>query len=364
MNIRAITDIMEQWAPLELQEGYDNAGLIVGDADTEVNGVLVTLDCTEEVVEEAIRERCNLIVAHHPIVFKGLKKLNGKNYVERVVIKAIQNNIALYAAHTNLDHVQTGVNHRIADRLGLINRRILAPKQNLLCKLVVFCPHNHAEKVRSALFSAGAGEIGNYRECSFNLKGEGTFLGGENTNPYVGEKGKRHTEPETRIELLYQSHSERKILKAMYDAHPYEEVACDLYNLRNQDHTTGAGMIGELEHEMPETEFLAFLKDKMNAVCVRHTTMRNKPVRKVALCGGSGSFLLENALRASADVFVTGDFKYHEFFDAESRLVIADIGHYESEQFTVDLIEDHLKSRLSDLALKRTSVNTNPVSYF
>lgn len=364
MNIGEVTDILERWAPLELQEGYDNAGLIVGDPATEVKGVLVALDCTEEVVEEAIREGCNLIVTHHPIVFKGLKKLNGKNYVERVVIRSIQNNIALYAAHTNLDHVQTGVNHEIADRLKLTNRRILAPKRELLCKLVVFCPHDKADDVRKALFAAGGGAIGNYDECSFNLKGEGTFRGGDNTNPYLGEKGKRHTEPETRIEVLYQAHNERVLLNAMRAAHPYEEVAYDLYSLRNEDYTTGAGMVGELENEMAENDFLSLLKESMKTACVRHTALRNKPIRKVALCGGSGSFLLKNALRAKADVFITGDFKYHEFFDAEKRLVIADIGHYESEQFTVDLIEEVLKERLPGLTVMKTSVNTNPVSYF
>jgi dinuclear metal center YbgI/SA1388 family protein len=364
MKIKEVTDCMEKWASLSLQEGYDNAGLIVGDSANEVTAVLVCLDCTEEVVEEAIRSGCNLIVAHHPIVFKGLKKLNGKNYVERVVIKAIQNNIALYAAHTNLDHVQTGVNHKIADRLGLVNRKILAPKSDLLCKLVVFCPHEHAEKVRSALFSAGAGGIGDYDECSFNLIGEGTFRGLDGSNPYVGEKGQRHTEPETRIEVLYPAYAEAEIIGTMKKAHPYEEVAYDLYQLRNIDQTTGAGMVGELKSEMEGKAFLSFLKESMKTGCVRHTALLNRNVQKVAVCGGSGSFLLKPAIASGADIFITGDFKYHEFFDAEDRIVIADIGHFESEQFTIDLIADFLAGKLSEVEIRKTSVNTNPVNYF
>lgn len=363
MKVKEVLSNLEKWAPLPLQESYDNSGLIVGDADAEVTGILVSLDCTESVIDDAIAQNCNLIVSHHPIVFKGLKRLTGSNYVERTVLKAIKNDIALYAIHTNLDNVQTGVNQRIADRLNLVNREILAPKKEHLRKLVVFCPHQHAEAVRSAMFDSGAGGIGDYDECSFNLKGEGTFRGLDNSNAYVGEKGKRHTEPETRIEVLYAAHQERRILNAMISAHPYEEVAHDIYSLENPDHTVGAGMIGELETEMDEMAFLLKLKKQMNTNCVRHTPLRGMPVKRVALCGGSGSFLLHRAKSSEADVFITGDFKYHDFFDADNQIVIADIGHYESEQFTIDLLVERLSKHFPNTLISATSVNTNPIHY-
>lgn len=363
MRVKEVLSKLEEWAPLPLQESYDNSGLIVGDANAEVTGILVSLDCTEAVIDDAIAQNCNMIVSHHPIVFKGLKRLTGSNYVERTVIMALKNNIAIYAIHTNLDNVQTGVNQRIADRLDLVNRKILAPKTEHLRKLVVFCPHQQAEAVRSAMFDAGAGGIGDYDECSFNLKGEGTFRGLENSNAYVGEKGKRHTEPETRIEVLYAAHQERAILSAMITAHPYEEVAHDIYALKNVDHTVGTGMVGELETEMDEMAFLLQLKKQMNTDCVRYTPLRGLPVKRVALCGGSGSFLLNRAKSTGADVFITGDFKYHDFFDADDQIVIADIGHYESEQFTIDLLLERMSSQFSNMRVTATRINTNPIHY-
>ncbi len=363
MRVKEVLSKLEEWAPLPLQESYDNSGLIVGDAEVEVTGILVALDCTEAVIDDAIAQNCNLIVSHHPIVFKGLKRLTGSNYVERTVIKALKNNIALYAIHTNLDNVQTGVNQRIADRLNLVNRKILAPKTAHLRKLVVFCPHQQVDAVRSAMFDAGAGSIGDYDECSFNLKGEGTFRGLEDSNAFVGEQGKRHTEPETRIEVLYAAHQEGTILTAMKTAHPYEEVAHDIYSLENTDNTVGAGMVGELEQEMDEMAFLLKLKKQMNTDCVRYTPFRGQPVKRVALCGGSGSFLLNRAKSSGADVFITGDFKYHDFFDADEQIVIADIGHYESEQFTIDLLIEYLANQFTNMSISATRVNTNPIHY-
>jgi len=364
MKLSLLTAYLESLAPLSYQEDYDNSGLIVGNPDKEVHQALISLDCTEAIVDEAIAKNCEVIISHHPIVFRGLKKLNGKTYVERVVEKAIKNDIAIYAIHTNLDNVMEGVNKKICEMLELENCRILAPKSGLLKKLVTYVPTEKAEQVRNALFHAGAGDIGNYSECSFNAEGTGTFKGGEDATPYVGEPGKRHYENEIRIETVYPAAIESKLLMALFLAHPYEEVAYDLYTLSNQHQQVGSGMIGELEEEMTDEEFLFVIKQNMQTKVIRHTALTGKKVKRVAVCGGSGSFLLKYALSAGADFFVTADFKYHEFFDAEGKLVIADIGHFESEQFTVQLLHDIIRKKFTNFAVRLTEINTNPVKYF
>ena len=364
MKLSLLTAYLESLAPLNYQEDYDNSGLIVGHPDKEVHQALLSLDCTEAIVDEAIARQCEVIISHHPIVFRGLKRFNGKTYVERVVEKAIKNNIAIYAIHTNLDNVTDGVNAKICEMLELKNCRILSPKNGLLKKLVTYVPEAKAEQVRNALFHAGAGNIGDYSECSFNAEGTGTFKGGEDTNPYVGEPGKRHYENEVRIETVYPATIESKLLMALFLAHPYEEVAYDLYNLTNQHQQVGSGMIGELEEEMSGEEFLFVIKQSMDAKVIRHTALTGKPVKRVAVCGGAGSFLLKHAISAGADFFVTADFKYHEFFDAEGKLVIADIGHFESEQFTVQLLYDIIQKKFPNFAVRLTEINTNPVKYF
>jgi dinuclear metal center YbgI/SA1388 family protein len=363
MKLAELTSYLESLAPLAYQEDYDNSGLIVGNADMDIQQALVSLDCTEAVVDEAIAKGCQVIVSHHPIVFRGLKKFNGKTYVERVIEKAIRHNIAIYAIHTNLDSIDTGVNARICQTLGLQDCRILSPKSGLLKKLVTFVPTNYASKVRNALFNAGAGHIGNYSDCSFNTDGTGTFKAGENTDPFVGEPGKRHSENEVRLETVYPANLESKILMALFMEHPYEEVAYDLYPITNQYQNVGSGMAGELEEPMDEAEFLQLVKYKMNASVIRHTNLRGKPVKKVAVCGGSGSFLLKHAIAAGADVFITADFKYHEFFDAEEKIVIADIGHFESEQFTQNLLCEIIREKFANFAVRLTEVNTNPIKY-
>ena len=363
MKLREITNYLESFAPLAYQESYDNSGLICGHHDMEITGAVICLDSTEAVIEEAIANKCNLVIAHHPIVFSGIKKFNGKNYVERVIIKAIQNNIAIYAAHTNLDNVAKGVNSKIAEKIGLTNCKILAPMYNTLKKLTTFCPDDQAAALRAALFAAGGGAIGNYNECSFNTSGLGTFKAGENTNPFVGEKGKQHEEKETKIELIYPGYLESRLLKALFTAHPYEEVAYDILALDNANNSIGAGMVGELAEEMEETTFLKNLKQTMKTDMVRYTALKGKKIKTVAVCGGSGSFLLKNAIAAGADVFVTGDFKYHQFFDAENQIVIADIGHYETEQFTMELFYDILSEKFSTFAIHLSKINTNPINY-
>jgi dinuclear metal center YbgI/SA1388 family protein len=363
MKLNALTNYLESLAPLNYQEDYDNSGLIVGHADQEISQALISLDCTEAIVDEAIAHNCQLIISHHPIVFKGLKKFNGKTYVERVVEKAIKNSIAIYAIHTNLDHVATGVNKRIADRLSLVNTRVLSPKNNLLKKLITFVPVAQVETVRAALFAAGAGNIGNYSEVSFNADGTGTYKAGENANPFTGELGIQHREPEVRIETIYPANLENKILTALIMAHPYEEVAYDLIPITNAYTEVGGGLIGELSVPQEEIDFMYFVKDVMKAEVIRHTVFTGKKVRKVAVCGGSGSFLLKQAIAAGADVFVTADFKYHEFFDAEGKTVIADIGHFETEQFTQELLAEIISKKFPNFAIRLTKINTNPVKY-
>lgn len=364
MKIKDIINVLETQAPPSLQESYDNAGLITGDELQDCTGVLCSLDVTEEVVEEALKLKCNLIVAHHPVIFKGLKRITGRNYVERVVIKAIKHDIAIYAIHTNLDNVISGVNGRMADKLGLINRTVLQPGASTLKKLYTFVPAKQADELRAALFNAGAGHIGNYSQCSFNAEGTGTFKGEAGTHPFAGVAGAFHTEQEIKIEVIFPAWIEHKLIQALKAAHPYEEVAYDVLQLENRHPGTGSGLIGLLPEPMEEKAFLAFLKESFRLNIIRHTRFPGRPIQKVALCGGAGSFLIFNTLQANADIFISSDIKYHEFFDADGRMMIADIGHFESEQYTVDLLHDILLEKFPTFAVLKTAVNTNPVFYY
>lgn len=364
MTIAAIIAHFESLAPASLQESYDNAGLITGSMEMPCTGALVCLDATEEVIQDAIAKKCNLVIAHHPIVFRGLKKINGKNYAERVVIAAIKNDIAIYAIHTNLDNVLHGVNGMIASKLGLQQTCVLAPKEAILRKLQVFVPADYAPAVRSAIFEAGAGHIGNYSECSFNSEGYGTFKPGAGTTPFSGEEGKLQSDPEVKIETILPAWLTNKVMAAIRGAHPYEEIAFDLLPLENSSSRVGSGLMGELPEAVTEAAFLEQLKKVFGLTVVRHTAFLNKPIRRVAVCGGAGSFLITNALSSGADVLVTADCKYHEFFDADGRILLADIGHYESEQFTIDLIVGVLQEKFPTFAALKTVIKTNPVHYF
>lgn len=362
--IKDITSILEQIAPLEHQEDYDNSGLIVGDPNTVVSRILVSLDCTEGIVDEAIAKNCNLIVCHHPILFKPLKKLNGSSYVERVIMKAIKHNIGIYAIHTNLDNVlHQGVNGKIAEKLDLKNLSILLPKKGKLAKLATFVPSHAAEQLQSVLFANGAGKIGDYDSCSFNSNGIGTFKAGTNAKPFVGEINQLHKENETKIEVIFPLHLKNQILSALIQAHPYEEVAYDIILLENEWMQVGSGMLGNLEQPMFLPDFLNLVKNRLRVKVIKYTPFSNH-IQKVAICGGSGSFLLKQALRAKADVFITSDFKYHEFFDAENQISICDIGHYESEQFTPELIIEIIRNNFPNFAPILAESNTNPVNYY
>jgi dinuclear metal center YbgI/SA1388 family protein len=364
MKIKEIIGFLEDIAPLSLQENYDNSGLIVGNNETECTGIITSLDVTESVVAEAVKRDCNLIVAHHPIIFRGIKKLNGKNYVERTVVAAIKNDIAIYAIHTNLDNIIEGVNKKIAGKIGLQNCKTLLPKEGTLQKLVTFSPVKNAEQVRTALFKAGAGAIGKYDECSFNIEGSGTFKAGEGSHPYVGVIGERHVENEVRIEVIFPSFLQNKIIKYLKESHPYEEVAYYIHTLENFQENVGSGLVGELPKPVSEKELLQTLKSGFTLSVIKHTDFLEKPVQKVAVCGGAGIFLLPNAIAARAQAYITSDIKYHEFFDADKRIFLADIGHFESEQFTIELLTEFLHDKFSNFAVLKTEINTNPVKYF
>ncbi len=363
-KIKEIVSFLEAWAPNIYQEDYDNAGLIVGDSNTEVAKILITLDVTEAVVNEAISKGANLIIAHHPIIFKGLKKLNGKNYVEKTVLLAIKNDIALFASHTNLDHIVGGVNWKIAEKIGLKNLEILSPKPQTLLKLTVFVPENYSAQLLNTLYESGAGNIGNYENCSFTSQGIGQFTPKEGAKPNIGIINRQERVQESKIEVILPMHLQVAVLEAMFQAHPYEEVAYFLTKLENQNQEIGAGAIGELDFEMDENEFLTHLKQSMKLNTIKYTPIANKKIKKVAICGGAGSFLLKNARGKNADAFVTADYKYHEFFDAEGQILIADIGHYESEVYTKELIHFKISNKFSNFATLLSETNTNPIQYF
>jgi len=364
MQIKNVIQHMEELAPLAYAESYDNVGLLVGDKNTILTGILITHDTLEEVIDEAIAKKCNLIVSFHPIVFSGIKKFNGQDYVNRVIVKAIKNDVAIYATHTALDNVQDGVNSTICDRLNLINRNTLIPKSNFIQKLTTYVPHLNADKLREALFIAGAGNIGNYDKCSFNTLGKGTYRGNENSNPQVGTKGEFHIENETQINVTFEKHLESKILKALFTNHPYEEVAYEITKLTNVHQNIGLGMIGELATPMNEDTFLTFLKKEMNTSCVRHSNLLGKKIQKIAVLGGSGSSAIKNAKASGADVYITSDLKYHDFYQAENGILLCDIGHYESEQYTKTLLYEFLSKKIPNFAIVLSGINTNPVNYF
>lgn len=363
MILKEITSLLEEIAPLALQEKYDNAGLILGHPDMDIQGALLCIDVTESVIQEAIIKNCNLIISHHPLIFNGLKKITGKNLVERSVILAIKNNIAIYASHTNLDNVSVGVNGKIADKLSLINREVLLKGSDLLVKLVTFAPKLHAPQIRNKLFAAGAGHIGNYDSCSFSSSGTGSFKANNEAHPYVGKLNEVHFEDEVKIEVILPNYITKQVIHALIESHPYEEPAYDLIPLSNQWNEIGAGLIGELTEEIDTIEFLTSLKSIFKVPVIKHTAIHKTKIKKVAVCGGSGSFLLKDAISTGADIFISGDFKYHEYFEAENNLIIADIGHYESEQFTKEIFYDIIRKKMPTFAVQISEINTNPINY-
>ncbi len=364
MKIKEIFPILEQMAPLAYAEDFDNVGLLVGNADNTATGILVCHDALAEVVDEAVARNCNLIVCFHPIIFSGLKKITGKNYVERAVLKAIRHDIAIYAVHTALDNHKNGVNKILCDAIGVVRPKILVPKLAFIYKLVTFTIPENAEKLRNALFDAGAGNIGNYENCSFNSRGIGTYMGNQDSNPEIGQRFEFVENDEIKIEVTFEKHLERQVLEALFTHHVYEEVAYEVYALQNAHQHIGLGMIGELETALDERDFLQHISDKMQAGGIRHSAFTNKQIKKVAVLGGSGSFAITHALAAGADALVTSDLKYHDYYQAENRLLLCDIGHFESERYTKNYIADFLMKKITNFAIILSEQNTNPVKYF
>ncbi len=363
MKVHEITTFIEEFAPIGYQEGYDNCGLLIGSPTADVTGVLLCVDVTPEILKEALAKGSNLIISHHPLIFSGLKSITGSNNTEKIIIEAIKHNVAIYAAHTNIDKVWDGVSVYLAKKLGLQEIGILSPSPDQLVKLVVFVPEKQASEVRLAMFNAGAGHIGDYDQCSYNTLGTGTFRAGDSTNPYVGKQGELHHEKEVRVEVVVPKPILSHTIKAMQKAHPYEEVAYDIYPILNPNPKAGLGAVGKLERPYSEEEFLAKVKNILGIACIKHSKLLGKPIEKVALCGGSGSELLKNALKEQAQLFLTADVKYHNFFEAEERIIIADIGHYESEQLTIDIFYEILSKKMPNFAVHKTELNTNPINY-
>lgn len=370
MIIQDVINHLEELAPLAYAEDFDNVGLLVGNGNTPLTGVLVTLDTLENVVDEAISENCNMIVSFHPIIFKGLKKLNGSNYVERVILKAVKNDIAIYAIHTALDNSLIGVNDIICNKIGLVNKQILNQQKQTIKKLITYVPNENADELRLALFKAGAGNIGNYDNCSFNIGGTGTYKGNEASNPVIGQRGEYHEEKETQLSITFQKHLEQHVIHTLFANHPYEEVAYETTTLDNVNQHIGIGMVGDLPHEMEVEEFLQMIKEKMKVSAIRHSALVKKSVKRIAVLGGSGSFAINAAKKAKADVFITADLKYHDFFSADGSIILADIGHYESEQFTKNFLADYLSKKITNFApslpvgrVVLSTINTNPVKY-
>ena len=362
-RIREIIKEIEQVAPLPLQEDFDNAGVQVGDTNLPATGVLLCLDVTEEVIDEAIERDCNLIVSHHPLAFKPFKSLTGATYVERCIMKACKHDLVVYAAHTNLDNAPGGVNFRMAEMIGLQNVRVLSPRRGALLKLVTFVPEAYAGTVRNALFNAGAGSIGNYDSCSYNLQGEGSFRAREGCTPFCGTVGDVHVEKEVRIETVLPAFRKASVTRALLSAHPYEEPAYDFYPLANTWNQVGSGVVGELPEQEDESSFLQRLKYIFRVPCIKHSPLTGRPVREVALCGGSGAFLIPEAVAYGADIFITGEARYNDYYDVEDRILLAVIGHYESEVCTKDIFYDIITKKFPNFAVHFSNVNSNPVKY-
>lgn len=363
-RISDIASLLEAIAPPSLQEDYDNSGLLIGEPHTEVTGVLVSLDVTEAVVAEAVRKGCNLIVSHHPLIFRPLKRLTGRNQVERTAMAALRAGVGLYAIHTNLDNVAHGVNAMMADKLGLDDFETLRPAKATLSKVVTFVPHDDLDAVRQAMFAAGAGNLGDYDECGFVTRGEGTFRAQPGSNPHLGSVGQREGVEEARLEVIVERWNVGPVVAAMHDAHPYDVVAHDVLHLENAHPTAGSGGIGGYDVPLSWSAFVDRLKSAFGAPVVRHTAPPETPISTVALCGGTGSFLLPDAIRAGADVFLSSDFKYHEFFGTEGRITIADIGHAEAEGGISAWLVDQLavlKVGFPNFAVLLSEVRTNPI---
>lgn len=363
MKLKELTQFLDSEIPLSFQDNYDNSGLQVGDPEKDITSALLTLDVTEAVLDEAVDNEVDLIISHHPVIFTGIKSLSGRTYTEKIIQKAIRNEVAIYSAHTNLDVMSYGVSRKMAEKLDLQNVIVLVPLKEKFMKLVTYIPESHLDAVREAVFAAGAGVIGKYDSCGFVSQGTGSFRGDENTNPFVGKKGKLHFETEMRFETVLLSHLKNKVIKALIDKHPYEEVAYDVFALENNNFEFGMGCIGELPMALPESDFIKLVSDTFCSKGLRYSKPVGRELKKIALCGGAGASLLNTAILTGADAFVTADIKYHNYFDAENRILLIDSGHYESEKFTTEILYDLIIKKFPKFAVRFSKTNTNPINY-
>lgn len=363
MKIAQIIGAIEEFAPIPLQDNFDNSGVQTGDISQKAKGVLLCLDITEEVIDEALELDCNLIISHHPLLFHPIKTLTGKTYIERCIIKACKNDVVIYSAHTNIDNAPGGLNFYLAEKIGLQNIRILKPQKDGLLKLVTFVPTEQADRVRLALFNAGAGQTGNYDFCSFNLSGQGTFRAGEDTHPFIGEKGEIHQEEEIRIEVILPHYRKAAVAHALLMTHPYEEPVFDFYTLNNEWNQVGSGVVGELPSEESEESFLQKIKFAFQTQCLKHSPYTGRPIREVAICGGSGAFLIKDAIAYGADIFITGEAKYNDYYEVEDKILLAVLGHYETEVYTKELFFDIISKKIPNFVVHFSNINTNPVNY-
>jgi len=364
MNLKDLTSYLDSEVPLSFQEDYDNSGLQVGTPGQEISSALISLDVTEEVIDEAIALKCDLLVTHHPLIFNGIKNLTGNSYIERVIYKAVKHDIAIYSAHTNLDIFKNGVSRKMAQKIGLKGITVLSPSPDRLLKLVTYIPETHLDIVRNALFDAGAGVIGNYDQCGFTVAGTGSFRANESATPFIGEKGRLHSELEIRFETILFTHLKEKVIKALINSHPYEEVAYDLYSLENHNAEIGLGCVGNLPEPVSEENFLRIVNSAFDARGIRYSHLTGKMVNRVALCGGSGASLINSAVSCGADAFLTADIKYHDFFKTEKKLLLVDAGHFETEKFSGEILKDLIIKKFPKFAVRFSETNTNPINYF
>jgi dinuclear metal center YbgI/SA1388 family protein len=363
MKVKDIASWLDTAVPLSFQESWDNSGLQIGNPETEISSALLTLDVTEEVVDEAISENCQMIISHHPVIFSGLKKITGSSSTDRIIIKALRDDIAIYSSHTNLDVFSNGVSRKMAEKIGLCNVTPLSPLRERLLKLVTFVPESHIDRVSEALFGAGAGHIGNYDYCGFTISGTGSFRAGPDSSPFVGEKGKIHHENEVRLETIMFSHLRESVVKALRGSHPYEEPAFDIYPLSNYTTEEGLGCKGEFSGPVEEKMLIEMVSSVFGSKSVRYSGLTGRPVIMTALCGGSGSSLLGDAISSGAGAFITGDVRYHTFIEASGRILLIDAGHFETEKFATEILYDLIIKKFPKFALRFSNKNSNPINY-
>jgi len=365
MTIKQVTQFLEQKFPLYLQEDFDNCGVQCGDVRQEITGAMVCFEMSEQVIDEAIAEGCNLVISHHPLILKrGITKILPTDRVGAMICKALAHNMVLYSMHTNIDSGVGGGNDVFAEKLNLQNVKVLEPHKGLYRKLVVFVPKENAEALKSALFEIGCGVQGNYDSCGYTVHGQGQFRPLKGANPHIGEENQLEHVEEERIEMIYPTGLQRTVVQAIYEHHPYEEPAFDLLPLENESRTIGLGRIGELPKVMPVSEFLECLKDKLGFEHCRYAGDTTKMIHKVAVCGGGGSSFIDLAIASGADAYVSGDFKYHDFFKSHSGTLLVDIGHYEGEYFIKNIIHQQIKENFTNFAALISKMEKVEVKYF